>query len=170
MPFPLLVAKHKMSYSVIWEWLFSFDSGDGALSFNSLINIIPDEQMENEAIKKKWVCAVFFLGQGEIPEVCLLVVVFLYPPDRVVCSQKMTKTKFKEWGRSMIHQTGRDRRQSHLSFLKLLPLLLDSYSNRQVSNILDIFPSWENCDLDFAKIMYPSASIYRASTICWAHC
>lgn len=51
----------KMSCSVIWEWLLSFDSGDGVVSFNSFINIILDQQMEDQAIKEKWACAVLIM-------------------------------------------------------------------------------------------------------------
>lgn len=129
----------KMSYSVIWEWLFSFDSGDGVvslipLSISSQTNSWKIKQLQRNEHVLYLPC--FFFP----PEVCLLKAVLLYSPVRGVYSQEMTKNKLKSLGKSMIYCRGRDRGQTHLSFFSLFlsckifiptdryPIILDLFS------------------------------------------
>lgn len=67
-------------------------------------------------------------------------------------TEVFAKTKLKAWEKFMIYQRGRDRGQSHLSFLSLFLCCKIFILSDRYPIILEIFPIWVNCDLDFAKI------------------
>lgn len=101
-------------------------------AFNSFINIIPDQQMEDQAIKEKWACAVlsmFFFSWSLLTESCFAI------STRQGCSQpRNDKAKIK--GLREIHDILERQGQRTYSplYSQFIPLLQDFYSKRQVSN------------------------------------
>lgn len=140
MLFPLHVVKHKnvILCNLRMTVLIWFRRWCGI--FNSFINIIPDQQMEDQAITEKRTCAV------------LIMLFFFFPPwslltesrfaiftSQGVYSQEMSKKKLKSSGKSMIHvEAGTENKLTSLSFSPFLSCKIFILTDRYPI-ILDLF-------------------------------
>lgn len=126
--------------------------------FNSFINIIPDQQMEDEAIKEKRTCA--YLSCVGFSLKFAYSWLFSYIHQTGVFAARKWQGQNQRAGGNPWYSRGSNRGQSHLSFLSLF-LCCNIFILDRYPIILEIFPIWGNCDLDFTKIV--SVSKYLLS-------
>ena len=176
MLFPFHVAKHKnvMLCNLRMTVLIWFRRWCGV--FNSFINIIPDQQMEDQAIKRKWTCAIlimlfyfFFLKFAYWKLLC-------YTSTRQGCWQ-LRKDRGKSKGLKgnpwYIVEAGTENKFISLFSIYSSTAKLLLYSKKKKTRYpinLDLFLKWGNCDLDFPGRVNQLVSIYWAPIICWAPC
>lgn len=126
------VAKQKMSYSLIWEWLSSFDSGDGVVPLIPLSILSQTNRWKIKQLRRNehvLYLACFFFSWSLLTESCFAI------STRQGCSQpRNDKAKIK--GLREIHDILERQGQRTYSplYSQFIPLLQDFYSKRQVSN------------------------------------